>query len=270
MQKKEEATLAKIRNIEIQGATNVAFAGIKLYSENPSDQLYKKIIATRPTEPLLQNSLKLLKKSPNPKRDSKKIIKYIQDSKKKIAKYGSKLIKNDMNIFSHCHSSHVLEILKYAKRVEKKHFVVYTLEVEPLYQGRTTAEELAKYGIKVIIFPDLALEQAISKCDLFFFGSDAYTKKGVANKIGTSLICHRAKELNIPRYSCGISLKFTNKLKIEYRSGKEVWDERQKNVDVINPAFDFTKKDLLSGVVSEFGVLSFKNFISKSGSFKPF
>ncbi|VVB80607.1 Ribose 1,5-bisphosphate isomerase [uncultured archaeon] len=259
-----EQVLEKIRNVKIQGANEIAKAGINLFTKNPTKDFAKKIISLRPTEPLLQNSLDILVKTSKKNKTAKDLLDYIEKSKLAIAKAGSQLIKQDMNIFSHCHSTSVIEILKYAKLKQKKNFVVYTLEVEPLLQGRQTAEELAKAGIKVIVFPDLAAEEALRHCDVFFFGADAFTKKGVANKLGTELLCRLARELNIPRYSCGVSLKYTKKLKIEYRSGKEVWDERSKNIQVINPAFDFTNKKYLSGVISEFGILKFDDFVKKA------
>jgi translation initiation factor 2B subunit (eIF-2B alpha/beta/delta family) len=261
---KEEHILEKIKDIKIQGANNIAKAGISLFLKDPSKEFAKRIVSIRPTEPLLQNSLEIIRKSVRKNQTAKNLLNYIDKSQEAIAKAGAKLIKEDMNIFSHCHSSTVIEILKYARQKEKKNFVVYTLEVEPLLQGRQTAEDLATAGIKVIVFPDLAAEEAIKHCDIFFFGADAFTKKGVANKIGTEMLCNLAKELNIPRYSCGVSLKYTKKLKIEYRSGKEVWDERNKNIQVINPAFDFTNKKYLSGVISEFGVLRFDDFVKKA------
>lgn len=253
-----------IKEIKIQGAEATAEAGIKAYTLIPEEKSAKKILATRPTEPLLQNAIKVLSKSKNPKKTSKKILTQLKKSKKKIAKEGAKLIKNDMNIFSHCHSSTVMEILKHAKKVKKKKFVVYTTEVRPLMQGRMTANELSKAGIKVVVFPDAAAEQALKKCDLFLFGVDAFTKNYVVNKIGTSMLSKIAQHYKIPRYVCGNSLKFAKRVKIEKRSGKEVWDERKKNIKVFYPVFDKTNKKFLTGVISEFGIKTYKQFIKKA------
>jgi len=259
--------LEDIKDVKIQGATNIAKAGIKAFLIKPKNltlkKTAKKILKTRPTEPLMQNAVKFILKSENHKIASTKYLLYIKKSEKKIAKTGAGLIKKDMNIFVHCHSSTVINILKYAKKI-KKEFIVYTTEVEPLLQGRQTAEDLAKAGIKVIVFPDLAAEQALKKCDLLLFGADAYSGKGIANKIGTSFLCKLAKEYNIPRYSCGISLKYTKKIKFEFRPPREVWDERNKFINPKNPAFDFVNKKLISGIVSEFGILSYKKFIKKA------
>ena len=256
-----EKILKDIEDVRIQGATEIAKFGIKAFLLSPDKKSAEKILKTRPTEPLLQNCIAFLLKSKNIKKDSKNLISYIEKTDKRIAKFGSRLITNNMNIFSHCHSSTVISILKYAKKSRKKHFIVYTTEVEPLLQGRKTAKELAKFGIKVIVSPDLAAEQTLTKCDLFLFGADAFLKKGVVNKIGTSTLCRIAKEHNIPRYSCGISLKYAKKIKIEQRKPKELWDQHQKNIIIFNPAFDLTKRKFLSGTISEFGIHPYKQFI---------
>ncbi len=262
--KKFDKILKDIKDVKIQGAEAIAKAGLEAYLLEPNRNSIKKIIATRPTEPMMQNFLKIASSSKNPKASAKKILDYQKKSKDKIAELGSKLIKDDMNVFSHCHSSTVIEILKYAKQKRKKNFVVYTVEVEPLLQGRKTAEDLAKVGIKVVVFPDLAAEAALRRCNIFFFGADAFTKKKLANKIGTSMLCELARAHQIPRYSCGNSLKYTNKVKLEKRKSKEVWDERNKNITVVNPAFDSTSYRDVTGIISELGILHPKNFVKKA------
>lgn len=262
--KQFDKILSDIKSVKIQGAENVAKAGIKAFLLIPSKSAAKKILAIRPTEPLLQNAIQVLLKSNNPKITAKKFLSNLKKSHETISKKGAKLIKNDMNIYTHCHSSTVMDILKYAKKKQKKKFVVYTSEVEPLLQGRTTAKDLAKSKIKVIISPDLAAEHSLKKCDLFLFGADAFTKSIVANKIGTRTLVNLAKDYDVPRYACGVSLKITNKVKIEKRAGKEVWDERNKKIEVLNLAFDKTKLKDLSGVISEFGILTQKQFVKKA------
>ncbi len=259
-----EKILKDIKDVKIQGAEAVAVAGLKAYLLKSDKNSIKKILATRPTEPMMQNMIKISSKSSKPQKTAKKLLEYQKKSKEKIARKGAMLIKNDMNVFSHCHSSTVIEILKYAKKKRKKKFVVYTTEVEPLLQGRQTAKDLAKAGIKVVVFPDLGAEQALKGCDLFLFGADAFTKTKVANKIGTATLCKLAKMHRVPRYACGNSLKFTPKVKIEKRKGREVWDERNDKITVMNPAFDLTPQKDISGIVSEFGILKPGSFIKKA------
>ncbi len=257
--------LKDIKSIKIQGAENVAKAGIEAFLLEPNKKSAKEIIAVRSTEPLLQNAIKILLKAKFPKRTAKKFLTNLKKSHEATAKKGARLIKNNMNIYTHCHSSTVIDILKYAKKKQKKDFVVYTTEVEPLLQGRQAARDLAKSKIKVIVAPDLAAEHSLKKCDILLFGADAFTKSKVANKIGTNTLVKLAKLHSIPRYSCGVSLKFTKKIKIEKRPSKEVWDEREEKIEVINPAFDKTKLKDLSGVISEFGVLPSRAFVEKAG-----
>jgi len=262
--KRFDKILSNIKSVKIQGAENVAKAGIEAFLLEPNKSAAKKIIAVRPTEPLLQNAIKILLKAKYPKREARKFLSNLKKSHEAIAKKGSILIKNDMNIYTHCHSSTVMDILKYAKRKRKKNFVVYTSEVEPLLQGRTTAKDLAKAKIKVVVSPDLAAEQSLKKCDLFLFGADAFTKSIVANKIGTSTLVNLAKDHNVPRYACGVALKITNKVKIEKRPSREVWATKDNKIEVINPAFDKTNNKNLSGIISEFGILTPKQFVKKA------
>jgi len=259
-----EKIIRDIKDIKIQGANNIALNGIRAATLTNDERTLARIANARPTEPLLQNSIKIISGSKNPSNKADRLVRYINDAKKKIAYIGSRLIKQDMNVFSHCHSSTVIDILKYAKKYRKINFTVYTLEVKPLMQGRMTAEELAKFGINVVVFPDLAAETALKNCDLFLFGADAFVKRGVVNKIGTELLCKLATEYHIPAYSCGVSLKRAKKGKIEFRSGREVWDERNKRIVVINPAFDFTKRKYLTGIISELGILDYKSFVKKA------
>lgn len=253
--------LSDIKSIKIQGAENVCRAGIKAYLMRPNKSSEKKILALRPTEPLLQNALKILRKSKNKEKTAKKFLKNLDYSHKKISENGSKLIKNNMNIYTHCHSSTVMDILKLAKS-QKKKFTVYTTEVEPLLQGHRTAKDLASSKIPVVITPDLAAEHSLVKCDLFLFGADAFSKSEVANKLGTSTLVELSSLHKIPTYSCGVSLKFTNKIKIKKRSFKEVWNTKIKNIRVVNSPFDKTKLENLTGIISEMGILKRKEFVA--------
>ena len=102
------------------------------------------------------------------------------------------------------------------------------------------------------------------RSDIFFFGADAFTKTKVANKLGTSTLVKLAKIHKVPTYTCGVSLKFTKKITIKKRSGKEVWDEREKEIQVLNEPFDKTKLKDLTGIISEFGILKRKEFVKKT------
>ena len=261
---KFERIISDIKTVKIQGAENIAKAAVQAYASNPTRHAANLILATRPTEPLMQKAIHLVHNSKNKEKAARIFLSKLKRDHEEISRRGAALIHDDMNIYVHCHSSEVIDILKYAKTKKKKNFVVYTTEVEPLLQGHMTAKDLAKAKIKVVIAPDLYAEKILSKCDLLLFGADAYTKKFVANKIGTSTLVKLARYYRIPRYSCAVTLKFTKKVKLENRPSAEVWDERDKKITVINPAFDTTPLEDLTGVVCEYGILHPREFVRRA------
>ncbi len=253
-----------IKEIKIQGARNIAKAALKVYHLNPSKKSKKKLLNLRPTEPMLQNVLEMAEKQ-----NYKKILKHFDDAQDKINKSVLKLIKNNDVLFTHCHSTNVTHSLIYAKKKKKK-FEVYNTETRPLFQGRKTARELKKAGIRITMFVDSALgvalskEQGTKKVSKVFIGADALTKKGVVNKIGSEVIAQVAKANKIPFYVIADSWKFTKKnLPIEQRKLNEVWDKAPKNIKIKNPAFEFVPKKLIKGIISEHGLLSYDKFIKK-------
>ena len=52
-----------IKSVKIQGATNVAIAGLKAYCLKPTKSSKKIILSLRPTEPALQNAIKIAESS---------------------------------------------------------------------------------------------------------------------------------------------------------------------------------------------------------------
>ncbi len=182
-----------------------------------------------------------------------------------------KLIKNNQIIFTHCHSTNVVNALISAHKKGKK-FEVYNTETRPLFQGRKTAVELSSAGISVTTFVDSALGLALSKkteknknkVTKVFLGADALLKDGIINKIGSGLISETAFNHNISVYIIADSWKFSNHpVPIETRPLNEIWDKAPKNVKIKNPAFEFVPKKYISGIVSELGVLSYGDFVVK-------
>lgn len=263
--KKRFNKIAKdIKAIKIQGARNIAKAALKAYQMFPNKESKKKLLNLRPTEPMLQNVLEMIEKQ-----DFKKILKHFDEAQDKINKHALKSIKNNNVIFTHCHSTNVVNSLIYAKKKKRK-FEVYNTETRPLFQGRVTARELRKAGIKVTMFVDSALgvalekQQDTKKVSKVFIGADALTKKGIINKIGSKLIAQTAKLNKIPFYVVADSWKFTKKnLPIEQRKLDEVWDKAPKNIKIKNPAFEFVPKKLITGIISEHGLLTYDKFVKK-------
>lgn len=249
-----------IKNIKIQGATNVAKKALEAYSLIPQKNSKKKLISLRPTEPLLLN---VMKKAGNIQK--KEIINHIVNSKNMINKNSLKILKNKKFIYTHCHSTTVVDALIYAKKHGKK-FEVYNTETRPLYQGRKTASDLRKGKIKVTFFVDSGMDTAIKNSDIVLIGADALLKKGIINKIGSGLAAEIAFIHKKPLYILSDSWKFYPKeIKMEVRDFHEVWKKFPKNskIKVMNPSFEFVPKNHITGIVSELGVLDYDKFLRK-------
>lgn len=283
-----------IKSLKIQGAQHVALASLDALKDvvkrSPTKTLasfvphIKKahhiLLNTRPTEPGMRNALMYALTPLETSNDlsvldmKKLIVTYIRnahshlvDSQRTIAKIGVKKIKKNMVIYTHCHSTTVTTIL-HAAKMARIPFVVHNTETRPRYQGRKTAEELAKLGIHIEHYVDSGMVYALKKADLVLLGVDAITAEGfVANKIGTAIAVDLAKGYDIPVYFCTDSWKFDpltisgGHEEIEVRNPEEVWERPPKNVHINNFAFDLVHPNGISGVISELGVLSMDVFL---------
>src|SRR3989338_5882476 len=114
----------------------------------------------------------------------------------RILVYGKKIIHNKKKIFTHCHSSTVVGVLKLNKKL-----TVFNTETRPLYQGRRTGEELNKAGINVVNIVDAAALEYIQKSDAVVLGADAILNNGdVINKVGSGMYAEIAYDNKKPVY----------------------------------------------------------------------
>lgn len=149
-------------------------------------------------------------------------------------------------------------------------FRVFANETRPLLQGsRLTSWELHCAGIDVTLLTDNMTAQTMASgaIDLVIVGTDRVVANGdVANKIGTLGVAIMARHYGIPFYvacpSSTIDLDTANGqlIPIEQRDGNEVrnFGSHKATVDEIktlNPAFDVTPAELVSGIVTEKGIV---------------
>jgi len=278
----------RIRKLEVQGARNVAIAAIKAL-EALADETNAKtrkelmeeltearevLFASRSTEPLMRNAVRWIisqvENSSKEKVDalaevvassSSRFLKNLEASKDCIAEIGAKRIRDNMVVFTHCHSSTVTHILRKAKE-DGKTFEVVCTETRPVFQGRITAKELLSLDIKTTLIVDSAARSFIRNADLVIVGADAITSEGnVINKIGTGTIALLAHEARKPFYVVSELLKFDPATvcgdyeEIEERGPNEVWKGAPENLVIRNPAFDVTRRDFIHGVICEEGVI---------------
>jgi ribose 1,5-bisphosphate isomerase len=165
-------------------------------------------------------------------------------------------------ILTHCHSSTVTHVLRKAKQQGKRFEVVCT-ETRPVLQGRITAKEMLKLGIKTTMIVDSAVRYFMNHVDIVIVGADAITSEGnVVNKIGTSAVALAAHEARTPFYVASELLKFDPATTcgdcegIEERNSDEVWKDAPNNLIIRNPAFDVTRRDYIHGLICEEGIVS--------------
>lgn len=280
-----------IKELKIQGAENIAKGAVKAllvvaqqyrkenkpYFIHMLNKARTVLFKTRPTEPCMRNALNYILFDIEIEKDVFGILKKRVDNAKKhfenvserIAQIGAKKITDGAIVFTHCHSSTVMAILKKAKK-EGKRFRVHCTETRPLFQGRITAKELSRAGIPVVHYIDSAARLALKKADIMLIGADAITSEGkVINKIGSELFAEVADRYGVSVYSCTDSWKFDPQTvfgyeeEIELRAGKEIWPTAPKGVRIDNHAFERVDPDLITGVISEIGVYRSGIFIEE-------
>jgi ribose 1,5-bisphosphate isomerase len=221
MNAKVEEISKNIKDIHIQGATNVALAtldGIRISAKKYKKEsiplfikhvisIGKKLSEARENEPLARNAVKyiryMIKKSEiSSFSDAKKTVleacdKYremISEAKRKMIEVGIKVLEKESVVLTHCHSSSATSILinayKERKRSKKK-FQVFSTETRPLYQGRKTVKELLAAKVPVTQIVDSAaasfiIEDQYEKIGAAIVGCDELLKDGsFINKVGT-------------------------------------------------------------------------------------
>jgi ribose 1,5-bisphosphate isomerase len=282
-------TAERIRRLEVQGARNVAIAAVNAMEALAKETQAKtrkafiaelveakeSLFAARETEPLMRNAVRWIIARVEDS-DERNVIelcnlvsstaqnfqKTLQDSRERIAEIGSKRIRDGSVVFTHCHSSTVTYMLAKALKEGKKFEMVCT-ETRPAFQGRITAKEMLNLGVKTTFIVDSAARSFINNVDLVVVGADAITSEGnVVNKIGTGTIALVAREARKPFYVVSELLKFDPATlygeyeRIEERSRNEVWTEAPSELNVRNPAFDVTPRDLIHGLICEEGIVS--------------
>jgi len=155
-----------------------------------------------------------------------------------------------------------------ATRENGKNVKVIATETRPIQQGsRLTAFELKHDGFDVSLIPDTAVGYSMANglVNKVVVGADRIVKTGhVFNKIGTYQVATMAKQHGIPFYvaaplsTIDLETKAENVV-IEMRKGSEVTGIGEKktapdDINVINPAFDMTPPELISGIITEKGV----------------
>lgn len=199
------------------------------------------------------------------------------EANRRMGQHGAALIKDGAKVLTHCNAGALataghgtaLGVIRSAIEAGKK-VSVFADETRPFLQGaRLTAWELLQDGIPVTLIADSAAGFLMSRgeVDVVIVGADRIAANGdVANKIGTYMIAVLARRHRIPFYvaaplsTIDASVAGGADIPIEERSGDEVrgygglrWTPGE--VAVRNPVFDVTPAELITGIITEKGVV---------------
>ena len=188
-----------------------------------------------------------------------------------IGAAGAALVPEHARILTHCNAGSLATVffgtalgVVYAAAEQGKVERVFADETRPVGQGaRLTSWELSRAGVPVTVICDNMAASLMGKgmIDFVVVGADRIAANGdVANKIGTYGVAVLAHHHSIPFYVAApastfdVSLPDGSAIPIEERYPSEVLPQPIDGVDVYNPAFDVTPAELISGIITEFGV----------------
>ena len=197
---------------------------------------------------------------------------------RKIGAYGAKLLKDNSRVLTICNAGILATIdygtalgVIYSAQAQGKKIKVFSSETRPLLQGaRLSAWELHKQGIEVTLIADNTAAKLMydGQIDMVITGADRIASNGdTANKIGTFNLAVLAKYHAIPFYVAApkstfdLKLKDKTGIKIEMRKPEEITsilfrkDVALKKARVLNPAFDVTPHRLISGIITDQGII---------------
>ena len=208
--------------------------------------------------------------------EAKKMWEQDIEANRQMGAFGASLFHDGDVVMTHCNAGSLatvaygtaLGVIRAAREQGKRLSVIAT-ETRPVMQGsRLTAFELQHDGIDVSLIPDTAVGHMMARGAIkrIVVGADRVLRTGhVFNKIGTYQVATLAKRHKIPFYVAAPLSTFDfesnpEDVIIEERSVEEVIKVGKKRVApkgvrIFNPAFDMTPPELVTGIITEKGVL---------------
>ena len=275
-----QEVIVAIRDMIVRGAPAIgvaaAFGMALAYLNNEDlDKAGDEIKAARPTAINLFWAVDRVLNSENPLEEALKMYQEDIDTNMAIGKYGSQIIDDGDTVLTHCNAG-ALACVDYgtalgvfrAARDAGKNINVICDETRPRGQGASLSVwEMQQENIPVKLIPDVASGFLMSRgvIDKVVIGADRIAKGGVVNKVGSFMVALAAKQHDNPFYVAAPYSTFDHEIsifdtEIEQRDGDEVRYYGGARIcpegtEVINPAFDITPNEFITGIITEKGII---------------
>ncbi len=265
-----------IRDMVVRGAPAIGCAaafGVALDGGKKSG--FEILAKSRPTAVNLFWALDRMKKAQDLKAEAEAIFAEDLAANRAMGRIGAKLIRKGSRILTCCNTGALATAghgtaLGVVRSARDKKVSVIACETRPYLQGaRLTAWECLQESIPCTLITDNMAGHLMSRgeVDVVIVGADRIAANGdVANKIGTYGLAVLAKRHRIPFYVAAPLSTFDPKVRdgsripIEERPAAEVTGYRgtrwaPEGIAVRNPAFDVTPAELITGIITERGVV---------------
>jgi methylthioribose-1-phosphate isomerase len=298
----EAITSMVVRGAPAIGATGAYAMALAMREGVDPEKAARVLGAARPTAQDLfygiDRIVKAAKQGRDPLEEAELTAREYVASSERIGEFGAELIKNGMRLNTHCNAGWLATVdwgtalapIYKAVRQNKKLFV-YVDETRPRCQGsRLTAFELREEKIPHAVIADNAAGyyMARGEIDMVIVGSDRIAVNGdIANKIGTYTSALAAKANNIPFYvaaplatvdrecdrGADIPIEERDQNEVASMFGISLSTGKPDSVRIapqgsscLNPAFDVTPAELITGIITEKGILNpgdLKDFLKR-------
>ena len=274
-----------IRDMHVRGAPLIGAAAawgvaLALREGHSLDHACTVLAATRPTAVNLKWALDRMRRASDAEAEAQRICDEDVAACQAIGRAGLPLLRDGINVLTHCNAGWLATVdwgtalaPIYAAHEAGMRVHVWVDETRPRNQGLLTAWELAQHGVPHTVIADNAGGHLMQhgEVDLCIVGTDRVLANGdVANKIGTYLKALAARDNDVPFY---VAMPASSHdaasavVEIEERSADEVrmvagmLDGKPVRVriteaSVANPAFDVTPARLVTGFITETGVVT--------------
>ncbi len=182
-----------------------------------------------------------------------RILDYRNRANDLIREHFRTLVRESSTILTLSYSSTIEQALLSLPLHRRPKIIV--LESRPGSEGLVFGENLSRHGFNVEIIPDMLMHIKLEQADFAVVGADSVTLDGcVFNKLGTHLLAIVSKQLKKPLYIMFDSLKLD-----PFRKCKDIpvlYRKIKINNHIVSyPVFDATPIEMVSGLVTEHGIL---------------